>query len=71
MIGFTARYAGGEIRINDQELEDAGWFTADRLPGQPGKISIARRLIEWYVEKQGRSSVGCQARGHGPSGQKP
>ena len=53
MIGFTARYAGGEIRINDQELEDAGWFTADRLPGQPGKISIARQLIEWFVEKQG------------------
>jgi NAD+ diphosphatase len=54
MIGFTARYAGGEIRINDQELEDAGWFTADRLPGQPGKISIARQLIEWFVQKQGR-----------------
>jgi NAD+ diphosphatase len=54
MIGFTARYAGGEIRINDQELEDAGWFTVDRLPGQPGKISIARQLIEWFVEKQGR-----------------
>jgi len=53
MIGFTARYAGGEIRINDQELEDAGWFTADCLPGQPGKISIARQLIEWFVEKQG------------------
>jgi NAD+ diphosphatase len=55
MIGFTARYAGGEIRINDQELEDAGWFTADRMPGQPGKISIARRLIDWYVEKQRRA----------------
>jgi NAD+ diphosphatase len=54
MIGFTAQYAGGEIRINDGELEDAGWFTVDRLPGQPGKISIARKLIEWFVAKQGR-----------------
>jgi len=53
MIGFTAQYAGGEIRINDGELEDAGWFTVERLPGQPGKISIARRLIEWFVSKQG------------------
>jgi NAD+ diphosphatase len=53
MIGFTAQYAGGEIRINDGELEDAGWFTVDRLPGQPGKISIARKLIEYFVAKQG------------------
>ena len=53
MIGFTARYAGGEIKINDEEIEDAGWYTADRLPGQPGKISIARQLIEWFVAKQG------------------
>ncbi len=54
MIGFTAQYAGGEIRVNDRELEDAGWFSVDRLPGQPGKISIARRLIDWFVAKQGR-----------------
>jgi hypothetical protein len=33
-------------------LWDAGWYTADRLPGQPGKISIARRLIEWFLAKQ-------------------
>jgi len=26
----------------------------DRLPGQPGKISIARKLIEWFVAKQGQ-----------------
>ena len=52
MIGFTAQYAGGEIRINHEDLEDAGWYTADRLPGQPGKISIARRLIEWVLAKQ-------------------
>ena len=57
MIGFTAQYAGGEIKINHEELEDAGWYTADRLPGQPGKISIARRLVEWFLAKQGRSSL--------------
>ena len=55
MIGFVAQYAGGEIRINAEELEDAGWYTADRLPGQPGKISIARRLIDYFREKQGVS----------------
>ncbi len=53
MIGFTATYAGGEISLGDSEIEDAGWFTADNLPQIPGKISIARKLIDWFVEKQG------------------
>jgi len=55
MIGFTATYAGGEITLNDSEIEDAGWFMADHLPPIPGKISIARKLIDWFVEKQGSS----------------
>jgi NAD+ diphosphatase len=54
MIGFTATYAGGEIRLDDTEIEDAGWYAADHLPQIPGKISIARKLIDWFVEKQGK-----------------
>lgn len=53
MIGFTATYAGGEISLEDSEIEDAGWFTADNLPPIPGKISIARKLIDWFVARQG------------------
>ena len=56
MIGFTAAYAGGEIILEDSELEAAGWFTADNLPPQPGKISIARKLIDSFVEKEKRKS---------------
>jgi len=41
MIGFTAAYAGGEIRFDDKEIEDAGWYTLEKLPRIPGKISIA------------------------------
>jgi NAD+ diphosphatase len=52
MIGFVATYAGGKISLDDSEIEDAGWFTADRLPRIPGKISIARKLIDWFVDKQ-------------------
>jgi NAD+ diphosphatase len=52
MIGFIAAYAGGKISLEDSEIEDAGWFTADRLPRIPGKISIARKLIDWFVDKQ-------------------
>lgn len=54
MIGFTAQYAGGEISIDGAEIVEAGWFEADSLPSLPGRISIARRLIDWFVEKQRR-----------------
>jgi len=55
MIGFTAAYTGGEIFLDDEEIEDAGWFTADNLPRIPDKISIARKLIDWFLEKQEKS----------------
>ena len=54
MIGFTATYASGDISLDDSEIEDAGWFTIDNLPRVPGKISIARKLIDWFIEKQGK-----------------
>jgi len=56
MIGFTATYADGEISLNDSEIEDAGWFTVDNLPRIPGKISIARKLIDGFLAKQGKTS---------------
>lgn len=59
MLGFTAAYAGGEIVIDPTEIEDAGWFTPDTMPPIPGRISIARRLIDLYLDKHGRrASVG-------------
>jgi NAD+ diphosphatase len=51
MIGFTARYAGGEIRFDSKEIEDARWFHLDRLPEIPPPLSIARRLIDWAVSQ--------------------
>lgn len=52
MIGFVADYASGELRLQEGEIEDAGWFTADALPGLPSQYSIARRLIEGFIEKR-------------------
>jgi len=49
MVGFTAEHAGGEIRVDGKEILEADWFTPDRLPEIPGKISIARQLIDWFV----------------------
>ena len=55
MIGFTATYAGGEISLDDEEIEDGAWFTIDNLPRIPGKISIARKLIDGFLARKGRS----------------
>ncbi|UBF27653.1 NAD(+) diphosphatase [Kovacikia minuta CCNUW1] len=49
MIGFTATYARGEIVIEPQELTDAAWFHKHHLPPIPPKLSIARKLIDWFV----------------------
>jgi len=56
MIGFTANYATGEITPSDGENVDVRWFTADSLPQLPGKLSIARKLIDWFIEEQAKSS---------------
>jgi NAD+ diphosphatase len=52
MIGFTANYASGEITLNDGENVDVRWFTADNLPQLPDKMSIARKLIDSFLERQ-------------------
>ena len=50
MIGFTAEHAGGDIVIDNREIIDANWFTTSALPDVPGKPTIARRLIDWFVQ---------------------
>jgi len=46
MIAYTAEYAGGDIRLEDDEIAEARWFPADALPYLPPSVSIARRLID-------------------------
>jgi NAD+ diphosphatase len=50
MIGFTATYAGGEIRLDEREIADAAWFGRDNLPLLPGRPSIARRMLDRWLE---------------------
>lgn len=50
MIGFTADYKSGEIKLQYEELNRGGWFTRDNMPDIPGKVSIARRLIDSWLE---------------------
>ena len=49
MVGFTARYASGELRLQRSELSAGGWFTRDTMPPIPGRSSIARRLIDDWL----------------------
>ncbi len=49
MIGFTADYESGEITLEESEIADAGWFAAGALPSLPPKMTIARRLIDWFT----------------------
>jgi len=49
MAGFVAEYAGGEIKIDADELEDARWFPSDALPSLPTRRSIARYIIDTCI----------------------
>lgn len=55
MLAFSARYAGGEIVMQPGEIEDAGWFTLNQLPGLPPSVSVAHRLI-YHVMQQLQSA---------------
>ena len=57
MIGFTARYHSGSLKIAKDELIDAGWFREDNMPMLPPPQTIARRLIDnyWVMYKQDSS----------------
>jgi NAD+ diphosphatase len=54
MIGFVADYASGGLRLQEGEIEDAGWFTVDALPGLPSRYSIARRLLDDFISRRSR-----------------
>jgi NAD+ diphosphatase len=60
MVAFTAEYAGGEIKPDGEEIEEARWFDASQLPKLPPGISISRRLIDTVAA---RLSAGKAASG--------
>lgn len=50
MVGFNADYVSGEIKLQTEELARGAWFTKDNLPQIPEKLSIARKLIDAWLE---------------------
>ena len=52
MVGFTADYDSGKIHLQRSELSKGAWFDRDHLPHIPEKLSIARQLIDSWLEEQ-------------------
>lgn len=52
MVGFVADYAGGEIRLQDEELSAGTFYTKDELPELPRRLSLARKMIDWWLATQ-------------------
>jgi NAD+ diphosphatase len=55
MIAYTAEYAGGEIRPNEGEITELKWFGSEEIPEWPDKVSIARALIDNFIENQSKT----------------
>jgi NAD+ diphosphatase len=51
MLGFTAVAESGEIRVDGDEIVEAGWYTAANLPLIPRPGSISRRIIESLLRR--------------------
>ena len=45
MVGFFADYNGGELRLQEDEIIEAGWFSQDEIPPSPRPGSISYALI--------------------------
>lgn len=52
MVGFTAEYDGGELHLQRSELNKGGWYSRDNMPAIPGEVSLARHLIDYWMEKE-------------------
>lgn len=58
MVGFTAEYDSGQIHIQHEELQNVAWFRRDRLPNLPEPLSIARHLIDdWLNNKKDEKTI--------------
>jgi len=50
MVAFEADYKSGTARPDGLEIDQLGWFTRQTLPEIPPKGSVARSLIERYLQ---------------------
>lgn len=51
MVGFNADYDSGSLHLQRSELSRGSWFRYDNMPQIPQKLSIARRLIDAWLQQ--------------------
>ena len=50
MVGFNADYIDGDIQLQRSELSRGAWFHKDNLPIIPEKLSIARMILDNWLD---------------------
>jgi len=50
MVGFCATYRSGEIAVDGQEIEQAGWYSRETLPEIPRPGTLAHSLITRWLQ---------------------
>ncbi len=59
MLGYQADYAGGDLVLDPEEIEDAAFYHVDTLPSMfPGRVSISQWLIHDFCARHGRTLGG-------------
>ena len=51
MLGFTADYHSGEIRVDGDEILEANWFHPENFPKIPPATTISGQLILHFIEQ--------------------
>lgn len=51
MVAFQAEYVAGELAPDGEEVVESGWFDRAHLPEIPHKGSIARAMIDAWLQE--------------------
>jgi NAD+ diphosphatase len=54
MIGFTAEWESGEIKVDGKEIAEGEWYSANNTPDIPPKMSISGEIIDWFKESHSK-----------------
>ncbi len=52
MLGFVAELREGDIKVDGVEIEGAAWFRRDALPEIPIPGTVARRIIDAWLNRE-------------------
>ena len=52
MVGYYAEYESGTIKLQDEELSAGAFYNRNNLPEIPKKLSIARQLIDAWLDNK-------------------